>query len=643
MITLLCVVLLAEALTEPVVPPFGNVFLPGDALHINVPDDAADIAQAWRVLDDALTTIASGDASQVNVIDVGTLPPGWYRIEFLDEQGHCAAFTTAAVLPNRPPPPSQTTPVAVDIALSWLARDEHSAWPGLAGLAALAGTGWVRDRIHWRDMQTETGAFLEQTKYDGAATMQSRAGLEVLQVFHTIPSWARDAAEGDQRARSNLGPLYRFCEEMARRFDGRIDAWEPWNEGNAGNFGGLTMDELCSLQKAAYLGFKHGNPDLTVCWAPLAGANTPAQAEAVLRNETWPYYDVYSIHSYDWPHAYAQLWEAARRAACGRPIWVTECDRGMEVDPASPVGDFTHDFAKRKAEFMAQSYACSLYSGASRHFHFILGPYTEKQGTIQFGLLRHDYTPRMSYVALTAVGHFLADAKCLGRWDATGNPDVHVYAFRARPNQLPQDVLVAWIEKEGEWPERGQQSAPWPLPEALRIEGVFDYLGRPTEPIPPAEITSAPLFVVLPEGETATLPLKTLPASEFRQGEPSPVVLQLDTPGLAPVIRNRAWTPEPERVFEPETPVVCELVVYNFANTRQRGTISVTGIPDGMTIAPDSWEVDLPAGERAVLTSQIEVHAAYTFSDSDWVVFQGEFASAGRPVLAFQANRPEQD
>ncbi|HOF41249.1 MAG TPA: hypothetical protein PLD73_14350, partial [Candidatus Hydrogenedentes bacterium] len=72
------------------------------------------------------------------------------------------------------------------------------------------------------------------------------------------------------------------------------------------------------------------------------------------------------------------------------------------------------------------------------------------------------------------------------------------------------------------------------------------------------------------------------------------------------------------------------------------GTISATRIPDGITIAPDSWDVDLPAGERAVFSSQIIVHASYTFSNNDWVVFQGEFGGTDRPVLAFQVNRPEQ-
>ena len=194
---------------------------------------------------------------------------------------------------------------------------------------------------------------------------------------------------------------------MARRFRGSVRAWEPWNEGNAHNFGGHAIDEMCAYQKACYLGFKAGDPTVTVGWNPIGGINTSGLVRGILDNETWPYYDTYNIHSYDWPHAFDGLWESARRAACGRPIWVTEADRGMKAQADSD--DFSPEFARRKAEYMAQSYACSLYAGASRHFHFILGHYMEQ--SIQFGLLRKDLTPRPSYVALAALGRFLAGGR----------------------------------------------------------------------------------------------------------------------------------------------------------------------------------------------------------------------------------------
>lgn len=616
---------------------FGNVFLEGEAVCVAVPEEAA----VWRVLDDGLNAVTSGTLEGDHVLDAGPLPIGWYHIEFLDASNDCIGFTTAAVVRKPAETPTGDSPVAVDIALSWLAREEPEKWPEITRLASLTGVEWVRDRIHWREMQAETGEFLEETHYDTTARIQSDAGLDVLQVFHTVPVWARDTHGGEDRPRTNLLHLHRFCEAMGQRFKGRVDAWEPWNEGNARNFGGLTIDELCSLQKAAFLGFKRGDPDLPVCWAPLGGVNTAAQAEAILRNETWSYYDIYSIHSYDWPHAYAGLWAPARRAACGRPIWVTECDRGMKADPASPVGDYTHEYARLKAYLMAQSYACSLFSGSSRHFHFILGPYMEGERTVQFGLLREDYTPRLSYVAFAALGRFLNGARCLGRLEVPEQPDAHVYAFRGMPDGKARDVLIAWIEKEADWPSRGTQSLPWPLPAELNVEAAFDYLGRSLDEVPPKAITSAPLYAVLPDGGTDALTLRTIESSEYREGTPSPVVLQFDTPGVAPVIRQRAWTQEPERVFEPETEVDCALIVYNFAETEVQGTISATELPEGLAISSRVWNVALAPMNRTLLRLQMTVPASREASGNDWVVFESDFGSAGTPVLAFQLNPPE--
>ena len=119
------------------------------------------------------------------------------------------------------------------------------------------------------------------------------------------------------------------------------------------------------------------------------------------------------------------------------------------------------------------------------------------------------------------------------------------------------------------------------------------------------------------------------------------MVLQFDTPGIAPVMRQRAWTPEPERVFEPGTEISCELIAYNFAETEVSGAISATEIPKEMVIEPETWHVTLPAGERTVLAARMSVPAPHAPSDADWVVFQGEFGNAGRPVLAFQVNRTE--
>lgn len=615
-----------------------HVFILGDTVRVAVPDNAAGIPTQARALDEGLEELGRVAVANAHA-DFGPLPVGWCRVEFLAHDNSVLAHTTAAVLEPLAAPPPEDTPIAVDIALSWLGAKDQGDWARYARLARLAGVRWVRDRIHWREMQPEDGPFLDHTKYDDSAVIQAAEDLRILQVFHTRPQWALLSGTDPHRPQLDLAKLYRFCRGLAERFQGRVQAWEPWNEGNAANFGGLTMDELCSLQKAAWLGFKAADPDVTVCWNPLGGVNIKSQTEVILRNETWPYYDIYSIHSYDWPESFEELWIHARDAASGRPIWVTEADRGMTADPGSPVGDFTPDNDRRKAEFIAQSYVRSLYSGAARHFHFILGPYTEGEHRTQFGLLREDLTPRPSYVALAALGRLLAGADSLGRHIESDNPNVHIYAFRAKPGGEARDVLVAWAEPPGDWPERGKMRAPWPIVEPLRVEAAYDYLGRPLEAKPPSELSPAAVFLVLPEGESKKLALSETPRTSLREGGASPIVLQFSAPDHPPVQRMMGWSPEAAYEFAPSTTVDATIVVYNLSDQPVTGSVQIDGAPQGWEAVPQAWDVQLDPGESASLPLRVTLPPDPSAAGG-WLDFHGDFGNSGKPKLAVWNRTP---
>lgn len=638
----------------------GNIFVLGDEVAVRIPPempderdlpDLEDLPQSrairekavsWRLLSDKgirlqSSSLEKGDAS-IAPLKLGKIPIGWYRIEFLDAEGTTVDWTTAAVLARPVTPTPQDSPVCLDVALSWLAKDDPSSREDFVRLASLAGINWIRDRLRWREVEPDKGSFAPTTKHDSAADLQNRYGLKVLQTFHQTPAWAADADSGTGRMPGDLRHLYRFCKEMAQRFEGTVQAWEPWNEGNAHNFGGHTTDEMCSLQKAAYLGFKAGDPGVTVCWNPIGGIDTEAQAKGILRNETWPYYDIYSIHSYDWPHAFKSLWGPARDAACGRPIWVTECDRGMAADTDLPWGDFSAEFELRKAEFIAHSYVRSLFSGSVRHFHFILGHYMEGENRIQFGLLRNDLTPRAGFVALAALGRLLAGGKCLGRLEIDGNQDAHVYAFRARPDGLERDVLVAWTENRGDWKDRGVAQAPLSLPEDTHVVEVYDYLGRPLGAELPSKLRSTAVYICMPPGESRKLPLvPPAPPSEYRKGESSPVVFQLQTPGNIPVKRQEAWTQEHERAFDPGSQTELNVVAYNFSEENLAGTVRVNELPKGWSVQPSKWEISLKPMDRIELRANLTIPPAADASPaSNWVGFQGDFGEGGRPSLAFR-------
>ncbi len=616
-----------------------GVFTEGQTVMVKIPPEPRVRATQWRVLDDRHQVVVSGTVDpNTESIVVGRLGIGWYRVEFLTSAGQQLAWTSLAVLAQQRVAVMQDSPVCVDSATAWFARDDPANQENLARLASLAGVNWVRDRMKWREMEPAPGVLAQGTTYDSAADIQKRHGLKVLQVFHDTPPWAVSGEETRGRYPSDLRLAYRFCKAMATRFKGRVQAWEPWNEGNVSDFGGHTADEMCSYQKAAYLGFKDGDPDVIVCWNASTAVPTALHTQGVLENRTWPYFDTYNIHTYDWPDSYGRLWRPVHVAACGRPIWVTESDRGIGYESPEPWCDLSPEGEIRKAEFMAQSYASSFHAGASRHFHFVLGHYHEARNKVQFGLLRLDRTPRPSYVALAAVGRFLNGAQCLGRWIVPDTPQAHVYAFRARPDGRDRCVLVAWAEKAGDWDQRGNATVDWPLPVGLAIEAVHDYLGRPLGAAAPGSLRSAPVFVLLAPGDERRLALTRPAPSRFRGDKPGRMVLQLHLPRSTRIkLQEIPWASEFEHRVEPGVETELPLYVYNFADQPSSGSVVVEHSPPGWKLKPRRWTVTLKPMERrrlALVLTKPDAHA--TQPSGNWIKLRGDFDEEEQAVLAFR-------
>ncbi len=599
----------------------GNVFLLGEDVNIKLPEKAV----SFRFLDDHRAVIKQDSIDEkTSNLKISELGIGWYRIEFLNAAGKVVDWTTAAVLAPMAEPVPQDSPICVDSATSWFAANQPARQENFAHLAALAGVNWIRDRMSWGGFQPEPDKLPNETTYDTAATFQAQYGLKVLQVFHDTPGWAADGQlDGENRSRRfprDLRDLYKFCKTMAQRYKGRVLAWEPWNEANITMFGGHTIDEMCSHQKAAYLGYKAGNPDLTVCWNVYAGAGTPLQTKGVLENQTWPYFETYNIHSYQKPDDYLKQFAPAREAACGRPIWITECGVRAVAKTGRPWSELSQEDEIKQAEFIARSYASSLFAGVNRHFFFILGNYHERE--VQFGLLRYDQTPRPAFVALAALGRLLAGAKCLGRWIPKENPAVRVYAFNSRPDGRQRDVLVIWSEK----------STSCSLPKSLSIEAAYDYLGRPLEKEIPPNIDSAAVFVLLPKDSAQKLPLEPPKcSSEFRAGKASPVVLQLQMHHSSTKLDRQAHT------LEPDKETTLNLFAYNFSDKTVSGKITADHTPQGFILTPDQWEVTLSPMERKPLPARVVINdSGSDEANDDWIKLQGDFADAGRTVLAFR-------
>lgn len=602
----------ARTIPEPLPAHPGNIFLAGEDVIVPLPSRPAE---TWQLVDYDDRPVP-GWTLQDGRAQLGRLPVGFYRLQ--STSAPSADWISLGVLaPLRAPTPV-TSPIALDVAAAWFyPQDKLDA---AANLCALAGINWVRDRLNWSQMEPQRGQFAGANIYDASAAAQSRAGLQVLQVHHASPGWANPQRK---RFPLDLRDAYRFHREMARRWQGQVRAFEPWNEADITVFGGHTGSEMASLQKAAYLGMKAGNPDV------VAGLNVFAkhQRDQLLdlhANEAWPYFDTFNLHHYEAFETYPQLYADFRAVSAGRPLWVTECARPVKWAGDDQRQEPTDADLRVQAGRVAKTFALSLHEGSAATFYFLLPHYVE--GQTQFGILRGDLTPRPAYLALAAVGRWLADARPLGQLKA--GPTQQACLFNAQPDGEAAEVLVAWDTA-------GKSSLALPVAPLT----IVDHLGRIVQPSTAAErtrhnvrLTTAPLFVRLPPGTAKTLALKTPPPKPARlTGEPSPIVLQSLWPEAQVFLNKSAYrlTGRDEETIP--------IFAYNFGATPAKGGLRVT--------APAGWTVQLPASvelapeERKELSLKLTV-AASTGRLVETVRIDGDFGPAGQAVLSLRLMHP---
>jgi hypothetical protein len=588
----------------------GNIFLAGE--EVTVPAPPAGDGDTWRAVDYEGQSVAEGRVT-AGPIELGRLPIGYYEIR--RTTGPATNWVSIGVLEGLRAPTPLSSPVGIDVAMAWFYPKDKMAT--VANLCALAGMNRVRDRLSWPELEPKKGEFLTTNRYDWSVQAQSAAGLRVLEVDHLSPAWANPHTK---RFPVDLRDAYNFYRALAQRWPGEVEAFEPWNEADISDFGGHTGSEMASLQKAAYLGLKAGNPKAIGCLNVFA-IHRAATLRDLHENSAWPYFDTFNLHHYEGFDKYPRLYADFRAVSAGRPLWVTECSLPVKWHGDERLKEPTPDDLLVQSERVAMTYACAIHEGAQAVFYFILPHFVE--GQTQFGVIRPDLTPRAAFVALAAAGRLLADAQPLGRLKA-GNDSIQGYLFRAKPGGRPADVLVAW--------SKGEAELELPKPPTA----CFDHLGR-ARPVEgrSLKLGRAPLFAVLSTGTR----LEVIPppkAPEWLAGKPAPVVLQASLPEESIILEKSAY-----KIPAGPTASV-PIYLYNFSPKPARGKLnaSVSLQPSG-SVTPEPWgaemlhEVDVPPGERKELALRL-AGVSTNGLECATIRVTGEFGSAGKPVLSFR-------
>ena len=164
-----------------------------------------------------------------------------------------------------------------------------------------AGVSWVRIDFAWDGIE-DTAKGARNSWYigmmDTCVNLARARGINVLMTLWLTPSWARAAGTNNRVPPTNPQDYSDFARWAANHWQGRVAAWEVWNEPdpNQSFFQG-TVAQYASLVRTAYSGFKAGDPNaLVVLGGP--SSNDAAWLSQLYGLGVKDYFDVAATHPY---------------------------------------------------------------------------------------------------------------------------------------------------------------------------------------------------------------------------------------------------------------------------------------------------------------------------------------------------------
>lgn len=307
--------------------------------------------------------------------------------------------------------------------------------PGELNLASESQASWVRMSISWNALESSgASAYRQAGSQEARALAQveravdnARAdGLNVLLFVDSTPGWANGQgayAHGLPPAESHYSDYAAFVGRMAERFQGRVGAWQIWNEPN--------LSEFWSSPDAAAYGrlvaatapqIRAAEPGAMVVSAGLSpdGADPYAFLEEAMASGMAGSIDRLGLHAY--PETTP---ERCNRQPDGRPVRKELCALGQLVADArnhqpgvsawvTEIGWSNYDrpgWGNHASETDQASYleraevVLSATEGLERAFWYGLHDLgADPHAWVEnLGLTRSDYSPKPSFAAFAAM------------------------------------------------------------------------------------------------------------------------------------------------------------------------------------------------------------------------------------------------
>lgn len=309
-----------------------------------------------------------------------------------------------------------------------------------------SGVFWVRQQVAWEDMQDRSGT-IHWGELDDIVAEAHANGVKVMIGIVRSPSWATPDRRNGMPAREHFGTFANFMGTMADRYQGRVQAYEIWNEQNLAHENGGTVasaDHYVDMLAAAYDAIKAADPNAIVVSGGCSSTETNEPSVAV-SDVTFSYQmlsnpnfraDVVGVHpggQYNppdtmWPDnpGPGPHWQTSREfyfrrvedirqvmidtGHADKQMWVTEF--GWATANNTPGYEYGNSTSfEQQAEYIARAFEKGRYEYApwmGAMFLWNLNyavPWTQYEGNplheqAAFGILHGDWNPRPAWYAI---------------------------------------------------------------------------------------------------------------------------------------------------------------------------------------------------------------------------------------------------
>jgi hypothetical protein len=385
-----------------------------------------------------------------------------------------------------------------------------------------AGIKWGRQDFSWRRIERTKGEY-DFEPYDRLETECRAHGILLFGNLTSNPEFH------DLRTPDGVEAYCAFARAAVRRYAGRIDHWQIWNEPNLGYLGG-DPEQYARLLRAAGKAIHEENPKAKVLGLNLAFCDA-IWTEKILRGVPYDCFDIICFHPYRNPNApedgfdwwmldqYVKrfhkedltpeypmvkmsfleqtdaLIQVMKKFGEPKPIWITEMCFNTHIHPYG-VNEL------RSADLTVRFHLLAL---ASRRIEKVFWWTLKDGGWQQFdaaemvGLMRADLTPKYSYHAYAVMTRML-EGKRWVRNDYFG-PDIYACVFTRE--EKDEDTLVLWSPKPFAYVRINNSKKGLDLYDVYGTKRHVTYHPVRTSHLP-VPLDGSPIYVVGPRGLKAS-------------------------------------------------------------------------------------------------------------------------------------------